>query len=419
MAIQITARDEDLITEALNIFEKWPRTKIIFGNGVIKQTGTIAASYGKRAMIVIGGGSVKKNGTLDILLTVLDAAGVKAQIFEGVEPNPSHETIQAIAKMYTDGKFNVAIALGGGSPLDATKAALILAALNETSLEPYFGVGNVSKKLERIPPCICIPTTAGTSAEITRYSNVTVRQLGVKKLISDIAIHPHVAIVDPMLTLSCSKDLTITVGLDTLTHAMEGYLNTVQDPGNEEINRRALLCIEIVFRWLKEAAENPTNQDARKMMAIASLLGGTVIGGDKFKGTGGPHMNSFSWAETIPHGKSTAITLPYYMVFYAKNPVVAKKLIPIANLLKIPTTGDIGRTVAKAILEWYQAMGYATCLGCLKEWKQDYLEKALKDAGQNEMKLKAMPQPVALDQVDSLLKPILEAAISGDLSKIH
>jgi alcohol dehydrogenase class IV len=412
------SRDKEIEVQSLEIFSKWPRTKIIFGSGTLNQTGKCAKEFGKKALIVIGGGSVKSNGILDKTIANLKKSGVTAEIFEGVEPNPSKETMESIAKRYKDGKFEVMIALGGGSAMDAAKAALILTSLNETDLTPYFGVGEVSKKIKRITGCICIPTTAGTSSEITRYSNVTIKSLGLKKLISDIAIHPHYAIIDPDLTVSCPKDLTLTVGLDTLTHLMEGYLNTVQDPGNDDINQRALFGIELVLKWLKKAALEPQNIDARKMMSIACTLGGTVIGGERFKGTGGPHMNSFSWAETIPHGKSTGIMLPYYIVYYAKNPVVIEKLKIIADLLKIKKTTNIGKDVATAMLKWYKEMGFETKLSELPGWKPEYLEKALKDAGQNEMKLKAMPNPITVDDVDKILRPILQAAQTGDLSKI-
>ena len=413
-----TERDKEIEQQAMDIFHAWPRTKILFGAGMLKGTGKIAKEFGTSALIVIGGGSVKKNGSLDILLTSLDEAGVSTKIFEGVEPNPSKETIESIAQTYTEGKFELSIALGGGSAMDAAKAALILTGLNETDISPYFGVGKASEKMERISPCICIPTTSGTSSEVTRYSNVTVKKLGLKKLISDIAMHPHYAIVDPELTNSCPKGLTLTAGLDTLTHAMEGYLNTVQDPGNDDINERALLSIELVFRWLKVAAEESTNATARKMLAIASVLGGTVIGGDRFKGTGGPHMNSFSWAETIAHGNSTGIMLPYYTAYYAKNPAVMEKLKPLAKMLGVAEAGDLGIAVPQAMLDWYKSMGFPTKLGDVDGWKDSYLAKAVKDAGQNAMKLKAMPNPVPLDKVNDIIGPIIQAAIDGDLAGI-
>ena len=209
------------------------------------------------------------------------------------------------------------------------------------------------------------------------------------------------------------------MGLDTLTHAMEGYLNIAADPGNEDINARALLAIELVFRWLKVAANEPENVVARRMMAIASVLGGTVIGGEKFKGTGGPHMNSFSWAETIPHGKSTGVMLPYYLVYYAKNPAVQDKLENIAQLLNISEPTNIGYDVASFMLNWYESMEFPRRLKDIEGWSDEYIDKALNDASQNEMKLKAMPNPVPLDQVDEILRPILQAAADGDLTQIN
>jgi len=416
--MKLSERDKEIEQKAMNIFKKWPRTQIIFGKDKLTQTGRYTKKYGKSALIVIGGGSVKKFGYLETLKKALKDEGVESDVYEGVEPNPSKTTVEEIAKTYKEGEYDLTIALGGGSTMDAAKAALILTSLGEDDISAYFGVGKASEKLDRISPCICIPTTSGTSAEITRYSNVTLPEKGVKKLISDISMHPHYAIVDPTLTMSCPKDLTITVGLDTMTHAMEGYLNSIQDSGNEDINKRALLSLELVFKWLKVAAEEPKNYTARKTMSIACLLAGTVIGGERFKGTAGPHMNSFSWADTIAHGKSTGIMMPYYIAYYGKNPTVKEKLEPIANMLGVEKGENIGLNVAKAMLEWYQDMGFPIKISEVKGWKPEYKEKALQDASENTMKLEAMPNPVPLDKVDEIVGPILQAAIDGDLSKL-
>jgi alcohol dehydrogenase class IV len=417
--LSISTRDKEIEKKAFIIFEEWPRTKIIFGKDMLKEAGKYAKEFGNSALIVIGQRSVKKYGYLDTLTKSLEENGIKSEVYEGVEPNPTKQTIEFIAEKYREGNFKVCIALGGGSAMDAAKAALILTSLDETDISPYFGVGKVSEKIDRISPCICIPTTSGTSSEITRYSNVTLPEKGIKKLISDISMHPHYALVDPGLTISCPKDLTITVGLDTMTHAMEGYLNSVQDAGNEDINERALLSLELVFKWLKIAAEEPKNYTARKMMSIACLLAGTVIGGERFKGTAGPHMNSFSWAETIPHGKSTGIMMPYYIAYYGKNTIVMKKLEPIADMLDTEKGKKIGLNVAKAMLNWYKDMGYPIKISAIPGWKPEYKAKALKDASENTMKLEAMPNPVPLDKVDQIIGPIIQAAIDGNLTMLE
>lgn len=414
--MSISERDQEIEKTAMKIFDNWSRTKIIFGKNKLKETGKYAKHFGNTALIVIGEGSVKKYGYLDELINSLEAQGINHDLYEGVEPNPSKGTVEDIAKTYNEGSYDVTIALGGGSTMDAAKAALILTGTGESSINKYFGVNKVGEELERISPCICIPTTSGTSSEITRYSNVTLPEKGIKKLISDIAIHPHYAIVDPTLTMSCPKNLTLTVGLDTMTHSMEGYLNRVQDEGNEDINQRALLSLELVFKWLKITVKEPKNYTARKMMSIACLLGGTVIGGKRFKGTAGPHMNSFSWAETIPHGKATGIMMPYYIAYYGKNETVMKKLEPIAEMLGVEKGEKIGYNVAKAMLDWYNSMGFPIKINDLDGWKPEYKQKAIKDAAENTMKLDAMPNPVPLDKVEETISPILQAAIDGDLS---
>jgi alcohol dehydrogenase class IV len=154
------------------------------------------------------------------------------------------------------------------------------------------------------------------------------------------------------------------------------------------------------------------------MMSIASVLGGTVIGGEKYKQTGGPHLNSFSWASFLDHGKATGLMLPYYIVYYAKNPKVVEKLKVIAKILHVKVSENIGRDVAQAMLDWYKSMGFPTKLKDFKGWEDKYIEKALTDAAQNSMKLQGMPNPVPLEKVNEILRPILEAARDGDLSII-
>jgi alcohol dehydrogenase class IV len=408
----------DVETKALEIIRNWKLTKVVYGNDTLDKTGELVKSFGTSAIIVIGGGSVKKNGFLDRLIASLKKQGIESILFEGVEPNPSKETVEKIAALWKSSKSEFAIAIGGGSAMDAAKAAALLVTLNETDISPYFGVEMSKDKLagRKIKPVVCIPTTSGTSAEVTKYSNVTVHSLGVKKLIVDSNIIPPLAIVDPKLTIPCPKDLTVTVGLDTLTHSMEGYLNCVNDPGNEDANERALVSIELIFKYLLRAANNGSDLEAREMMSRACVLGGTVI---VFKSTGGPHMNSFSWYDVMPHGQATGIMLPYYIVYYAKNPVVAKKLEPIAKMLNVPVDQHIGKNVAKAILDWYKLLGFKTTLKEFEGFDETQIKKAIIDAAQNEMKLKAMPHPIPNERKDEILSVIVRSAYCGNLDDIE
>ena len=403
--------------KALEIINNWPSTKVEYGNGKLKETGALVKEFGRKALIVIGQGSVKRNGYLETLQKSLDKVEITYDLFEGVEPNPSKETVEQIAEKWKNFKADFAIGLGGGSAMDAAKAAAILVTLDEDDISPYFGVQQATEALrgKSLVPCICIPTTSGTSAEVTKYSNVTVDALGVKKLIVDTAIIPPLAIVDPELTLSCPAQLTATVGLDTLTHSMEGYLNCVHDEGNEDANERALISIELITKYLLKAVKDGNDLTAREMMSRACVLGGTVI---VHKSTGGPHMNSFSWYDVMPHGQATGVMLPYYTVYYAKNPKVAEKLEPIAEMFGLEKDDQSGLKVGEAMLKWYEDMGFKTKLSDYEGFTEEMVNKAVKDAAENAMKLKAMPQPIPEDRKNEILKTIIEGAKDGELKKI-
>ncbi|MFX0100517.1 MAG: iron-containing alcohol dehydrogenase [Candidatus Hodarchaeota archaeon] len=401
--------------KAEEIISKWDLTKVTFGNGTLKQAGTITKEMGmKKALIVIGGGSVERNGYLKSLTDALDKEGISHDLFKGVEPNPSVETIYRIALKTLNCQVDSYIGLGGGSTLDAVKAANVLVTLKADDIHPYFGANNIEKVFKgALLPFLPIPTTSGTSAEVTKYSNVTDHILGVKKLISDPTIIPKRAIVDPELTISCPPNLTKVVGLDTLTHLMEGYVNNIHDNVNPGANDRALEGMRLVFNYLPRAIKDGNDVEARKMMSLASILGGTVI---VYKSTGGPHMNSFSWFSIMDHGEACALMLPYYIAWYGPN--IQDKLKKIAKLMGSDDSGDITKTVANGLIEFYKNIGQNTKIPDYENFPKEMIEKAVKDASQNQMKLDNMPRPIPAERSDEILKEILKGAWNGEIEKI-
>jgi alcohol dehydrogenase class IV len=151
------------------------------------------------------------------------------------------------------------------------------------------------------------------------------------------------------------------------------------------------------------------------MTSLATVLGGTVI---VYKSTGGPHMNSFSWYDVTAHGNATGLMLPYYIPYYAKNPVVAEKLRPIAKMLGVAEGPDIGASVARAMLDWYASFGFPTTLKGFDGFNDAYITKAVADAAQNKMKLEAMPNPMSEADAPRLLDAILRGAYEGDLQRV-
>jgi alcohol dehydrogenase class IV len=400
---------------AENIINNWKLTDITFGEGTLNKAGSTSSDMGmKHALICIGGGSVEKFGYLSTLINALDKSGIKYDVIRGVEPNPSVGTIYRIALKALQSHSDGFIALGGGSVIDAAKAANVLVTLNADDIHPYFGVNNIEKKLDgALMPLLPIPTTSGTSAEVTKYSNVSDLVIGVKKLISDPSIIPKRAIVDPKLTISCPPKLTRIVGLDTLTHLMEGYLNMVHDNVDPKANERAIEGMRLVFNYLPKAVNNGKDLEARKMMSLACVLGGTVI---VFKSTGGPHMNSFSWFSIMDHGEATALMLPYYVAYYGKN--ISEKLEVIAALMNIKSTSNLTKSVVEGLFNFYTAIGQPTKISDYQDFPEDFILKAINDASQNQMKLNNMPRPIPAENRDSILKTILQGAWKGQIDEI-
>lgn len=395
------------------IIQEWGATQIHFGEGTINRVGEAVRRYSDNALVVIGQGSVKTNGVLDRITGLLDQASIRYQTCEGVEPNPSKETVYRIAYRLLAGNFTCLLAVGGGSVIDAAKAAGILAKLKQGELDDYFGVGMVSKISERSMDLVAVPTTSGSGSEVTRFSVITDPGLGVKKLMIDGAITANEAIVDPELTYSCSKQVTLVSGLDAMTHLVEGYLNTVDDTADPGTNERALAGLSLLFEALPRILRDPRDQTGRRNMALASLLGGTVL---FYKQAGGPHLNSFSWCNVMDHGEACAVMLPYYGAYYA--PVVADRLRKVSRIMGVPDSGDVARDFAQGLLDFYRELGFPLTLKEFENFSIELIEKAVTDAAQNKMKLEAMPRPVPLEKSESVLRIIIEGAYAGKLDEI-
>jgi alcohol dehydrogenase class IV len=399
--------------EEEKILSEWKPTNIQFGEGAIETVGEVVGKYGDNVLLVIGGGSVKKNGIYDRIINRLDKSSIRHGVCERVEPNPSKETVYRIAYHILAGEFTCLLAVGGGSAMDAAKAAGILSTVKEGDIDDYFGVGLVSKKADKIINLIVAPTTSGSGSEVTKFSVITDTHLGVKKLILDPAIVPGDAIVDPALTYSCDKHVTMVSGLDAMTHLIEGYFNTVDEGADPTTNERAMAGLRLLFQALPRALREPADREARRDMALASTLGGTVL---FFKQAGGPHLNSFSWCNVMDHGEACAVMLPYYGAYYA--PVIGEKLRNVSQFMGVKASGSPARDFAEGLLEFYRRIGFPSTLKAFEGFSTGLIDKAVADASQNKMKLEAMPRPVPSEKSEKILRTIIEGAYEGRLEEI-
>ena len=399
--------------EAEEILEAWKPTRITFGEGSIRKVGEIVKKYSNKVLVVVGQSSIKKSGVLDEVTGLLEGNGVQYQVCGGVEPNPSKETVYRIAYHLLAKGFPCMLAVGGGSVMDAAKAAGILATVKEGELDDYFGMGMVSKKIRRIIPLIVVPTTSGTGSELTKILVITDTTLHVKKVTIDLAVVPIEGIVDPVLAYPCSHHVSLVTGLDAMTHLIEGYLNMVDENADPECNGRALLGLRLLFEGLPRVLEDAKDREARRMMSLASSLGGSVL---FFKQAGGPHLNSFSWSNVMDHGEACAVMLPYYGAYYA--PVVKDKLKILTEILGGKDSGNMARDFAEGLLDFYKRLNFPSTLKAYEKFSKDLIDKAIKDASQNRMKLEAMPRPIPAEKSEAVLRTIIEGAYHGTLEEI-
>jgi len=180
---------------------------------------------GKKAMICVGGGSMKRFGFLDRAVEYLKEAGMEVELFEGIEPDPSVETVMRGAEAMLKFEPDWIIAMGGGSPIDAAKAMWIKYEYPEITFEEMCKVFGIPPLRRKAHFC-AISSTSGTATEVTAFSIITDYQKGIKYPIADFEITPDVAIVDPDLAETMPKKLVAHTGMDAMTHAVEAYVST-------------------------------------------------------------------------------------------------------------------------------------------------------------------------------------------------
>ena len=323
-------------------------------------------------------------------------------VWSGVEPEPSTRTVEKMADFLRENNPENVVAAGGGSGLDAAKAAYLLYQTN-WPLRDLFGVNrwssaNPGKKLKRM---VAIPTTSGTGSEATPYSNIVDHTAGVKKLIVEDQSVPAIAFCPPAFQRSMPPVLTRAVGCDALAHLIEGFLNIGADSRHAQANQWAKCGIKLVKNYLLRAIAEPDDAEARRGMLIASTLGGMTI---RFKSTGLPHLCSFSWYGRIAHGEAVALLLPGAWEYYLANPAVAERTMELSEIFP----GTTPQEVISSYREFIKSTGLPEKLSAWKEITPELLERTARSGAENRMKLDNAPQPVPLEKSYDILLNIMK-----------
>ena len=304
-------------------FEFQISTKVIYGIGSAAQIGPLAKSLGMTKVQIVTDSGVANSGVMPAITDPLEKEDIGFVIFDGIESNPRIATVdRAVQELIAD-KCDGVIAIGGGSPMDAAKCVAVLVN-NPGSAADYLGVNTI--KADAIP-CICVPTTAGTAAEITDVAVLSYPEKKLKMGIRSPQIAPAIALLDPALTLTLPPGPTRESGLDALTHAIESFISINAWRATDALTLKA---IELVGGHLRTAVHKGSDIEARDAMLTASLMAGMGFHNTKLclvHGITGPLGGIYD----VPHGGINAVVLPHAMQFLL--PGAVDKYVAIARAL--------------------------------------------------------------------------------------
>lgn len=274
---------------------------LITGSGSSEKVGEETRKLGVKKVLLVTDGVMTKMGMVEPIRKSLAEQGIQVVLFDGVNTEPTVDYVTQGVELFKQNGCEALVAVGGGSPIDTAKAISVMAS-NPGSIEQYKGLHNIPNPGF---PVVAIPTTAGTGSEVTIFTIITDTKTDVKMLIGSVYCLPRVAIVDPLLTLSCPRGLTAAVGIDALTHAVEAYVSLKAQPMSDIF---ALSAIELISGNLRQAWANGQNVEAREKVMLGALQAGIAFSNASVALVHGMSRPIGAYFH-VPHGASNAALL--------------------------------------------------------------------------------------------------------------
>ena len=421
----------DLKEKAKELLSDFKGDEYALGVGILNKVGEYAKEYGDNVLL-ISNDTYLETAVRDIQKSLqknkMKMAGNR--VFQGSAPNAPREDVYRLAGYIHTFEPDCIVVIGGGSTIDAVKAADVLASLGHYSpeIDSYFGTAKVTEALghskEHLIPTIAVQTAASSGAHLTKYSNVTDVVSGQKKLIVDDAVIPAKSVFDYELTKTMPLDVTVDGAFDGISHCLEVFYG-INDQNYDLEKEIASTAVELIVKNTPKVIDDLGNTAAREALGLATDLGAYSI---MVGGTNGGHLTSFSLVDVSSHGRACGIMNIYYTVFFA--PAIEPQLKVLGDIFKrngyLETDLDnlsgrhLGEAAARGMINFAKEINFPTTLSELDGFTDQHLKRALKAAKdpQLEMKLKNMPIPLDASLVDEYMAPILEAAKTGDLSLI-
>lgn len=435
-----------LMDEGAKIIRQWKGDQYVFGFGVLGEIGRLTRELGNSVLLVVA--DIDQDWMAPIRKKVeesLRASGITFETILGANPNTPMTDVYRLASHLSRTKAGVALALGGGSTIDAVKASTILATFTpsevqhalgvsealSSSIEPYFGTGCVSKVIQaarRSPrPVVALMTAASSAAHLTLASNITDPSTNQKRLILDPALYPAASLFDYAVTLHSPKNLTVDGALDGIAHVWEVLTGAIRLENYPDLRSATEISMRLIITGLQKFIKDPKDHDARVALGLGTDVGGYCL--MKGAGTHGPHLGSFSLVDILTHGRACAILNPYYTLLFSQTTqdqlrMAAQVFYEAGYMSKEETklTGyDLGLAVAQSMLTLWKELGFPTTLKDCGATPA-HLDKMIRAAKNPQLKMKLSQMPVPMDaergDIDRLMQPTLEAAFSGDLNMI-
>ncbi len=312
-------------------FNFFVKSNIVFGRSSVNKLPGMIKKYGLKNIMIVYDQGVKAAGIAKIVLEQMEQVDAKVVIFDKVIPNPTNEIVEEAAAAAKEAKVDGFVAVGGGSSIDLAKAINVLMT-NPGTIGEYGGIGRVKNACL---PLIAIPTTAGTSSEITNVSALIDTEKVMKYVVIDDHIVASDVIADPEFTKTVPAGVTAATGMDAITHAVESYISNMATPLTEY---HSLKGLEILHKNLPKVVKDGSDMDAREQMMLGCIITGFGFSNANLGLVHGiAHTLSAHFG--LAHGMANATVLPYVMEYNAE--VCPEKMVELAKVIGLPTTGNL------------------------------------------------------------------------------
>lgn len=328
-------------------------SNVVFGRDAAKELPEILKEYKAKNVMVVYDAGVKMAGIATKVLEEIEKADVKITVFDGVIPNPTNEVVEEAAEIAKKENIDVFVAVGGGSSIDLTKAVNILMT-NPGPIGQYGGIGMVK---EAVLPLIAIPTTAGTSSEITNVVALTDTEAVCKYVIIDNKIVADKVIADPEFTRTMPPSVTAATGMDAITHAVESYISNMSTPLTEY---HSLKGLQIFYENLPKAVADGNDMQAREQMMLGCIIAGFGFSNANLGLVHGI-AHTLSAHFHLAHGMANATVLPYVMEYNADS--CPEKMVELAKAIQLPVSGNLDEDkllLSKELLKLTKTLGIKT-----------------------------------------------------------